>query len=415
MDAKLAYITTIVVAVGFFVVAYFTMPSFAQQTQGFYSQENASMIAADLNSFTFRMYGALGNASSGNLTNVFFSPFSVFTVMGMASEGARGSTLAGMQEALGLSNDSNANRYGFESLLYGLTSHNADYQLSIADSAWIEKSFPIIQNFTDTLSAYYYAGARGADFVNNPVGERTIINSWVANRTDNRIQDLLPIGSVDSSTRLVLVNAIYFSGLWAQQFNAKDTVIEPFYINSSTELNVSMMHLEAKNASYYSNSTLQALLLDYKGDNVSMIVLLPTSNSTVDQLQSSLSSGVFNTIRSKLSIRSEILVSLPKFNMTASYEMGGALKSLGMQDAFAPGADFSGISANQSLYISSVVQKAFVEVNEQGTEAAAATGTVMTTAVLAPIFNADRPFIFFIVDNNTGAILFMGRVVSPQP
>ncbi len=388
-------------------------PIAAVTTSKQYSSANASdnaSIANSINNFTFKAYSLLSNESG----NLFFSPFSISTALSMAAEGAGGKTLEEMRNILELSNDSSANRKGFESLLNSLNAKNASYNLSIADAIWIEKTFSIKQEFSNVLSTYYYASAQQADFANNPDGERTNINSWVASKTNNKILDLIPQGGLNSYTRLVIVDAIYFKGNWAQQFNKSETQNATFFISQSKNVSVPMMHLsKSENASYYSDNELKALEMDYQGDNLSMLILLP--NHSLSEVEAGLSSIKISDIRAQL-VRQPVQVWLPKFSMTKSKEMSDLLKELGMKSAFGPyTADFSGINSTEGLYISNVFHKAFINVDETGTEAAAATGVVIgiTSIEILPEFRADHPFLFFIIDKHTGSILFMGRVADP--
>jgi len=334
----------------------------------------------------------------------------------MAAEGAGGKTLEEMRDVLELSNDSSENRIGFESLLNSLNAKSASYNLSIADAVWIEKTFSVKQEFSSALSTYYYALAQQADFANNADGERTNINNWVSGRTSNKILDLIPQGGVDSSTRMVIVDAIYFNGNWAQQFNKNDTQTATFFVSQSKNVSVPMMHIsKSENAAYYSDNEIKALEMDYKGDNLSMLILLPNQNYGLSEVEAGLSSAEISDIRSKL-VQQSVQVWLPKFNMTKSEEMSGLLKELGMKSAFDPNvADFSGINSTEKLYISYVFHKAFINVNETGTEAAAATAVIVvgTAMEILPEFHANHPFLFFIIDKHTGTILFMGRVADP--
>jgi serpin B len=376
-----------------------------------YPSANSS-IPNSINNFTFKTYSVLSNESG----NLFLSPFSVSTALSMAAEGASGNTLEEIRNVLELSNDSSANRIGFENLLNSLNAKNAGYNLSIADAMWIEKTFSVRQEFSSALSTYYYALAQQADFANNADGERTNINNWVAGKTNNKILDLIPEGGLDSYTRLVIVNAIYFKGNWAQQFDKNDTQNATFFVSQSRNVSVPMMHLsKSENASYYSDSELKALEMDYQGDNLSMLILLPNQNHSLSEVEARLSSAEISDIRSKLARRA-VSVWLPKFSMTKSEEMSSMLKELGMKSAFDKyTADFSGINSREELYISYVFHKAFINVDETGTEAAAATAVVVdATAMEIPLeFRADHPFLFLIMDKRTGAILFMGRVEDP--
>ncbi|WAM22526.1 MAG: serpin family protein (plasmid) [Candidatus Methanoperedens sp.] len=365
-----------------------------------------------MNNFTFKTYSVLSNESG----NLFFSSFSVSTALSMTAEGAGGKTLEEMRNVLGLSDNSSDNRRSFERLLNSLNAKNARYNLSIADAIWIAKTFSVKQEFSSALSTYYYALAQQGDFANNADGERANINHWVAGKTNNKILDLIPRGGLDSYTRLVIVDAIYFNGNWAQQFNKNDTQNSTFFVSQSQNVSVPMMHLsKSENASYYSDNELKALEMDYQGDNVSMLILLPNQNYGLSEVEEGLSSAEISDIRSKL-VHQSVQVWLPKFSMTKSEEMSGLLKELGMKSAFDPHvADFSGINSTEGLYISYVFHKAFINVDETGTEAAAATTVIIVGSAIEilPEFRADHPFLFFIINKSTGAILFMGRVADP--
>jgi serpin B len=422
MQAKIFYAIVLVIAI-ICIASYFVITSVSQTTPSYYSAANASMVANSVNGFAFKIYSAISNGTD-NSSNLFLSPFSIYTAMTMASEGARSATFNQLQSALGFSGNVSDNNAGFKSLLGDLAAHSSDYQLSIADGLWVQKNFGIEANFTNVLSSYYGATAQQADFMNNSDGERTNINNWVAGKTNNKITNLIPPGGITAFTRLVLVNAVYFKGLWAEQFKASDTSPALFFITPSRNVTVQMMHEETKNASYYANSTVQALSLDYKGSGVSMLILLPTQNSSLSQLQSSLSVSGLANIRSKMSGRTDVRVSLPKFNITTpSVDLNAPLESLGIENAFNPSAaNFTGRSPNvvpsNNLYISDVFHKAYIKVDEQGTEAAAATAVVIASSgalekPVVQVFNADHPFIFFIIDNRSGAILFMGRIANP--
>ncbi|HEY9246421.1 MAG TPA: serpin family protein [Candidatus Methanoperedens sp.] len=362
--------------------------------------------SGSINNFTFKTYSLLRNEPG----NLFFSPFSLSAALSMAAEGAGGKTREEMHNIL----EGDAYRKDFENLMNGLNARTAGYNLSIADAIWIEKTFSIRQEFSSILATYYRASAQQADFINNPDGERININNWVANRTDNKILDLIPQGGLDAYTRLVIVDAIYFRGNWAQQFN--ETQNAPFLTLQSMNVSVPMMHISrSNNASYYSNNELKALEMDYQGDDLSMLILLPNPDRSLSEIEAGLSSDGISNIRAQL-IRQPVQVWLPRFNMTKSREMGGLLKDLGMRSAFDPNtADFSGINSTEGLYISDVFHKAFINVNETGTEAAAATGVVIgiTSVEDLPEFRADHPFLFFIIDKHTGSILFMGRLGDP--
>ena len=385
-----------------------------------YSSVNASQVAAANNNFTFKIYSKLSNGSNDS-DNIFFSPFSIYTALSMTAEGARGNTSKQMQTVLGSSTNLITTRTGFESILGSLNSQKG-VTLSIADSIRVEKTFPINPEFSSALSSYYGAIAYVADFKNNSAGETTDINNWVSSKTNQKINNLIPQGDLDVNTTLVLADAVYFKGNWAKQFDKQNTSYDTFF-TPSQNVQVPMMHLTT-NASYYSNNDLQALELNYQNSNLSMLILLPLQNQSFSQVESTISASQINNITSGLSTQ-DVAISLPKFNMTLSEELNGILVALGMRNAFnKTAANLSGmgipgsVNPNNNLYISHVLHKAFIQVNEQGTQAAAATAVVVSgvTAIARPMpitFDADHPFLFFIVDRQSGTILFMGRASNP--
>jgi serpin B len=383
----------------------------------YYSSENASIVGNITNNFDFRLYSAL-TSNSGESTNLFFSPFSISTALTMTAEGAGGTTLREMRSVLGLPNDTTAIHSGYESLLGSINAPNSKYALSTADSVWIQKNFTVKQEFLNSLSSYYDAPAQQADFINNAAAETVKINNWVASKTNNKIVDLIPPEALDDSTRLVLVNAVYFKGNWAEQFDKSKTENANFYIGPTTTVSVPMMYMSAKNSTYYSDSQLQALQLNYQGGNISMLILLPNQNISIETVESGLSAQKINTIRAGLR-RQEMDVWLPRFTLTTpTISIKSILISMGMNAAFDQyNANFSGINATAGLFIANVYHKAFIKVDEQGTEAAAATGVVMGVGAVLERqmqFRADHPFIFFIIDNRSGTILFMGREANPS-
>ncbi len=376
---------------------------------------SASQNLSDaMNSFALEAYSKL-KQDDGNL---FFSPFSISTALAMAAEGARGDTRTEMDRVLGLSGNTTTTRSAFATMMNGLNAPNGNYALSAANSLWTQAGYPIKSEFTTALTEYYSAEARSVDFVKDTEGSRMAINDWTAAKTNQKILNLIPQGMIDQATRSVLVNAIYFKGSWAQKFNASYTRDSPFYVNAQQNVTVHMMHIESTtNASYYSDDELRALELDYAGGDLSMLLLLPNQYDGLAGLESSLTVDRIGQIREKM-YSTELPVWLPKFNMTKEKELSDTLKEMGMVQAFSDNADFSGITDADNLCISKVVHKAYIGVDEEGTEAAAATAVIMRlTAVLneppKPEFKADHPFIFFIVDKRAGTILFMGRVTDP--
>ncbi len=410
----------LIVAVCAIVVVGVYLPSSTNSTSNHSVVElfSPANVPQSVNNFAIGVYSKLANESGNETSNLIFSPFSLSAALSMTAVGAGGNTRTELDNVLGLSDNSTKNNMGFGRILNSILPKNASYyNLSVSDGIWVEQTFPIKQTFVDTLSTYYGAVAREADFINNADATRTDINDWVANKTNNKILDLIPQGAVDSSTRVVLVNAVHFKANWTSTFDPDATSQAPFFVSPTENVTVQMMHQEGK-MQYYSDSQLKAIELDYSRSNITMLILLPNQDNGLSAVESGLSSKRISNIEAGLT-KQEVDVSLPKFNITSpSMPLEGTLMSLGIRSAFSPTANFSGISQTTNLSISGVYQKAFIKVNEQGTEAAAATAVVIVaTAIEQPTqpqeFNANHPFLFFIIDKTTGTILFMGREANP--
>jgi serpin B len=287
-------------------------------------------------------------------------------------------------------------------------------QLDIANAVWAEQTYPFLQSFLDTIALNYGAGIRLADFINQYEAVRKEINNWVSDQTEAKIKDLIPEGVLDSDTRMALVNAIYFKADWLSPFNADSTRDAPFHLLDGSEVTVPTMNQDAF-IPYAKGDGWQAIELAYQGETAAMDIIVP-DEGRFEEVESSLDYETASAILSNLQPTS-VTLSLPKFKFESEFGLADQLKALGMPDAFDPHiADFSGMSERNDLYISAVLHKAFVAVDEKGTEAAAATA-VIVGVTSAPVFDVtltvDRPFIFLIRDIPTGQILFVGRVLNP--
>jgi serpin B len=254
------------------------------------------------------------------------------------------------------------------------------------------------------------------DFITATEEARKTINSWVEKKTNNKIKDLLKKGSVPKDTRLILTNAIYFKGIWKYQFKKKDTKKENFHLSEQKNARVYMMHMRKKTLKYMKGDGFAALALPYEGNDVSMVIFLPDRVDGLGVLEAKLTRENLKNWLAKMRRKKIAEVAIPRFKMTKDFVLGKMLQEMGMPTAFRfPGADFSGMTGRKDLFIGEVIHKAFVDVNEEGTEAAAATAVVMRTGAVArpTVFIADHPFAFIIRDNKSGAILFMGRVANP--
>ena len=349
--------------------------------------------------------------------NLFLSPYSISTALAMTYGGARGETAAEMAKPLVFTLDQDHLHPAFAALLAQLNEggKNRGYQLSVANALWGQKNFGFLPDFLNLTRDRYGADLNEVDFVGATEAARKTINAWVEKETQDKIKDLLQPGVLSVDTRLVLTNAIYFKGFWAAKFKKEHTREEPFKTSADATVKAPLMH-HTGDFPYLDGGDFQALELPYKGKDVSMVVLLPKKVGGLAALEAKLTEENLAGWLSKLR-KQEVQVALPKFKMTKEFSLNDVLKAMGMRKAFVPGgADFTGMSGSgKRLFISAVVHKAFVDVNEEGTEAAAATAVVVTTtsARITPIFRADHPFVFLIRDNRSGSVLFLGRLTNP--
>jgi serpin B len=403
------------------------------------------------NTFAFFL---LSNIAQKDKDDIFFSPYSISDAFSMAFEGARGQTENEIKSVMGFA-DRQTQRESIKSLDSKLNNPNANYSLNIANALWVDKDFPILDNYSQSLQKYYSAKAENLDFFNNPEGSREIINKWVENKTAQKIIDLLPkdYQPADAKVALILTNAIYFKGTWMNKFDKSNTHDEDFTLPNNSTIKVPMMHAET-GFGYLEDANLKILSMPYSMNNttlanagnviktdtgnivltspgepynmgdLSMMIILPKEKS-LGNLADMLSTDKFNQWRANLKVN-DVSVHIPKFTLHTSYKLKKNLSEMGMPTAFdCEQADFSGIDGyrtscvNGNLYIAEAYHKAFVDVDEKGTEAAASTAIVMAVTVMGggipPLeFNADHPFVFLIYDNHTGLILFAGQVEDPS-
>jgi serpin B len=360
--------------------------------------------------FALDLYGQL-KSQDGNL---FFSPNSISTALAMTYAGAKDKTAKEMASVLHFTLPNDRLNAAYAARLHDLNATHKGYELSAANALWGQKGFSWRKEFLDLNQKYYDAGLNEVDFSQSEQARQTI-NGWVEKQTHDKIKDLIQPGVLDSLTRMVLTNAIYFKGKWALQFDPKMTLDGDFWTSATDKVKTPLM-TERGDFNYVENDTLQAVELPYTGKGVSMIVLLPRKRDGLGELEKQLTAKNLSDWTGALRPEKELNVTLPKFKMTLQFELTKELEALGMKDAFSTEADLSGMGGEPGyLYLSHVIHKAFVDVNEEGTEAAAATGVVVRTLALkvTPVFRADHPFVFVIRDNKSGAILFMGRLLKP--
>ncbi|XP_019327584.1 PREDICTED: heterochromatin-associated protein MENT isoform X2 [Aptenodytes forsteri] len=376
-------------------------------------------LSVSTNSFSLDLYKKLNETSKGQ--NIFFSPWSIATALAMVYLGAKGDTATQMTEDPEHKQAENIHS-GFKELLSVINKPRSTYLLKSANRLYEEKTYPLLPKFLQLATSYYNAKPQAVNFKTAAEQARALINSWVENETERKIQDLLPAGSLNSRTVLVLVNAIYFKGNWEKKFLEKNTSETPFRLSKEETKPVQMMFKKDRfNMTYIGDFQTKILELPYVGNELSMIILLPDAiqdgSTGLESLERELTyEKLIDWINPEMMDCTEVRVSLPRFKLEEDYDLKPLLSSMGMPDAFELGkADFSGISAGNELVLSEVVHKSFVEVNEEGTEAAAATAGVMVLrcAMIVPEFTADHPFLFFIRHNKTSSILFCGRFCSP--
>ncbi|XP_051761821.1 leukocyte elastase inhibitor-like isoform X2 [Ctenopharyngodon idella] len=356
-----------------------------------------------------------GNASG----NVFYSPLSISAALSMLSLGAGGNTASQMTRTLQFPEAEGEIHAGFTKLLSEMNKAGAPYALSLANRLYGEQSYRFVEKFLSDTKSLYQTELETVDFFGQADAARVDINSWVEKQTQEKIKDLLAEGDVDSETKLVLVNAIYFKGNWERKFTKEETREEQFKLNKNESKLVRMMIQEAEfPLAFIPDVNCQILELPYVGKELSMLIMLPNAmeddTTGLQKLESALTYENFmEWTRPDMMDLQEVEVSLPRFRMEETYNMKDLLISLGMVDAFdSQKANFSGMSPSNDLVLSEVVHKSFVEVNEEGTEAAAATSAVVTNSI-PNRFYANHPFLFFIRHNPSKSILFYGRVCSP--
>ncbi|XP_055964491.1 serpin B6-like [Sorex fumeus] len=350
--------------------------------------------------------------------NVFFSPMSISSALAMVFMGAKGSTAEQMHQALCFSRSKGDIHQGFQSVLSDVNKTGTQYLLRTANRLFSASGFEILSSFKESCLKFYHAEMEQLDFAGASEESRQHINSWVAEKTEDKIKNLLAPGAVDSLTALILVNAIYFKGNWEKQFQKENTQEKPFKVSKTETKPVQMMYQKSTfPMTYIGDIFTQILVLPYAGNELNMIIMLPDENTDLKTVEEALTYEKFaEWTRPDMLDAEEVEVLLPRFKLEESYDLKGVLGALGVRDAFEPSAaDFSGMSSRQGLCLSQAVHKAFVEVNEEGTEAAAATAVMMVLrcARIVPRFCADRPFLFFIQHRQTQALLFCGRFAGP--
>jgi serpin B len=383
------------------------------------SQADLDLLVEGNSAFAFELYQALRR--NENEGNVLYSPYSISVALAMTYAGARGETAQQMADTLEFLLEQDRLHPAFNWLDAELASRGEGaqgkdgegFKLNVVNAIWGQKDYSFLPTFLDVLAENYGAGLRILDFINETEQSRLTINEWVSDQTEGRIKDLIPQGAIDALTRLVLTNAIYFNAAWEYPFDDKVTANGPFYLLDGGQVTVPMMK-QTEGFGYTDGEGYQAVELPYDGDELSMVIMLPEDGQFEvfeEGLQADKVSDIINGLQP-----AEVALTMPQFEFASEFSLKDTLADMGMPVAFSDAADFSGMTGSPELFVSDVIHKAFVSVDEAGTEAAAATAVPMElTAIPEPVvvITVDHPFIFLIRDIETGAILFVGRVLNP--
>ena len=405
---KIRFTIVAIILIGIFTLGF----SSVFGSSGVTDQADLAAVVKGNNAFAFDLYSSIAKEKG----NLFLSPYSISSALAMTNAGARGETANQMEKTLHFDLAAMKLNPGFSELMKKFNASGKSYQLSVANALWEQQGTEFCPEFVELTKKYYDAGLMKVDYINQTEQARLTINNWVEDKTNHKIIELIKPGILNPLTRLVLTNAIYFKGRWELQFKAEQTKQAPFDVSANVKPNVPLMYQLGK-FKYAKTDQLQILELPYSGGEIAMDILLPNPKSDLIKLESNLQSANFGSWLAKMSMQ-KVEVTLPRFKLEKDLSLGNQLQNLGMRDAFDENAaDFSGMSKT-FLYISKVLHKAFVEVNEEGTEAAAATAVIMDTKSVdidePVIFRADHPFFFVIRDIDSGSILFMGRMADPK-
>lgn len=387
-----------------------------------HAEQNPTMIHNDVkaaasgnNAFAWDLYAKVASAKG----NMFYSPSSLSTALAMCYGGARGSTAQEMAKVLHFSLEPKQLHPAVAQLAHLLTTPTkpGQYQLHIANALWVQKNFRLEADYVEQMKHHYGTGLQEVDYITQAEQARLTINEWVEAKTKNKIKDLIKPGMLTPDMRLVLTNAIYFLADWAQPFEKDATYLEDFLLTADRTMKASMMH-QTSLMMYMENDLVQVLEKPYAGNDLSMVVILPKKRGGLSDLEAKINNEHYDQWLKQLK-SARIALALPKFTMNTEYELSKVLPEMGMPLAFSDDADFSGMTKQESLKIGFVIHKAFVNVDEKGTEAAAATAVGMRLTAAAPaddpiVFKADHPFIVILRDKRSGTILFMGRVTEPK-
>jgi serpin B len=376
----------------------------------------ASPVVAGMNRLAFELFREARSPSA----NVAISPASLAPAIAMTYEGARGQTAEEIARVFHFPGDREALRRDYRALIrhWGGSGADRPYRLVAGNSLWVQLGFEFQTEYVQLLSKSYSGSVRVVDFRDNPDSGRKAINAWVDGMTQHLISELVAPGVITENTRLVLANAIAFKAQWSYEFHPEATRPDDFQITPGKPVKVAMMR-QREELAFTETDDVQMVQMPYRGGDFAMLVVLPKRSDGLDAVEKALTAEGLDGWIAKSEPR-RVILSLPKFRAEASLDLTRPLARLGMKEAFVPSADFSGIAENDPLWITSVIHQAVVKVDEEGTEAAAATAVVAAGAIELPakkppvVFNVDHPFLYVIRDMTTGAVLFLGHVVDPS-
>jgi len=381
-----------------------------------FSQEIEFNYAKSVNEFTFSFFESVNK----NDKNIIFSPYSISAALTMTYCGAEAQTQRAMAQTLFLTEDRNqvADIYAQYNRSINAPIITDNITLKNANSLWGEKSYPFKREYIELVEAKFGAPLTKLSFINEPKECTETINKWVEKKTENKIKDLIPEGVISGNTRMVLVNAVYFYGGWAKAFEKQASAKQNFYLNETDTIELDFMNTYSK-LYYFENELFKAVEIPYKGKAASMILFIPKNIAGIENLAKTLDFKTYESWNAQM-VESNVMLSVPKFKVESDFELSDVLSNLGMKIAFTNNANFTAMSEKDDLKIDKVFHKATIEIDEEGTEASAATAVVMVrkTAVFKPLnnveFKADRPFLFVVKENQNNSILFMGKVLKPQ-
>jgi len=396
------------IALGAFAGAALCAMRLANASPPLAASVDALQLAGAQRAFALDLFRALPEDGE----NVFLSPYSISTALGMTYAGARGACAEEMARALRFELPPERLHAAFGELIRADQSATSDgVELAVANALWGQKDYGFLPEYLELTQRHYGGGLSTVDFVGATEPARQTINTWVASHTRDKITELLKAGDVNADTRLVLTNAVYFKGAWATEFDAGMTDEAAFQVSPTQSVEVETMTQRGTFRMARSDGV-QVIRLPYRGEKVSMLVILPDKPDgladVVAKITPSRVEGWFTAAQAE-----EIVLYMPKFRFRSRFDLANVLGVLGMKAAFGAGADFSGMTGRNDLFISRVVHEAFVEVNEEGTEAAAATGVVMMRTSITPTVRVDHPFLFAIRNEVTGSWLFVGKITNP--